>query len=382
MDLIYLFYGLAFLALGFVIVMRLEPDSAFSLARHLWLLAAFGFMHGLLEWTDLWRVVHGDTAVLAMLQPFILLASFALLLEFGRRLTLSALAGMENDAIAQRFLGPWMHLPIYAAVALAAAISEDRLAALALWSRYLPGFLGAGLAGIGCYLYRRRRFAEDERSVPGSVAWYVAAASFFAYAVLAGLIVTPGTSFPSSVINEDSFLLATSIPVQTLRAICAVLIAASFGRIMRMFGEERASKLRHAVDAGQYSLAQYQEAKARYEAILDASPDGIVGLDAEGNFNFANQAALAMLGFGIDELKGKSFHLVAHHTLPDGSQHPLEECLIHQSLLDGKPRHAEADVFWRSNRTWFPAAYRVARVHRGDKVFGVVVIVRNLAEPR
>jgi PAS domain S-box-containing protein len=381
MDLIYLFYGLAFLALGFVIVIRLEPASTFHLARHLWLLAAFGFVHGLLEWTDLWRVMHGDTAALATLRPFILLASFVLLLEFGRRLTLAALVDLERHAAVQRLLGPWMHLPIYAAVVLAVAVSEDRLAALALWSRYLPGFLGATLAGAGCYLYRRRRFAADERSAAGSVAWYVAAAAFFAYGVLAGVVAAPGTAFPSSVINEETFLFATAIPVQALRAICAVLIAASVARIMGMFDEERASKLRHAVDAGQYSLAQYHEVKARYEAIMDASPEGIVGLDADGNFSFANRAALSMLGFGIDELKGKSFHVVAHHTLPDGSLHPLEECLIHKTLMDGKPRHADADVFWRSNRTWFPAVYQVARVQRGDKVFGVVVILRNLADP-
>lgn len=381
MDLIYLFYGLAFLALGFVIVMRLEPGSAFSLARHLWLLAAFGFVHGLLEWTDLWRVMHGDTVILATLRPVILLASFALLLEFGRRLALSALAGTAHFAVAQRFLGPWLNLPVYAAVALAVAVSEDRLAALALWSRYLPGFLGASLAGIGCYLYRRQRLAEDQGYVWGGVAWYVAAASFFAYGILAGLIASPGTAFPSSALNEQSFFVATSIPVQVLRATCAILIAASFASIMRMFGEERASRLRHAVDTGQYSLAQYQEAKARYEAIMDASPEGIVGLDADGNFSFANRAALAMLGFSLDDLKGKSFHLVAHHTLPDGSIHPLEECQIHRTLLDGKQRFVDADVFWRRNRTWFPAAYRVARVQRGDKVFGAVVILRNLAEP-
>ncbi|HEX8987928.1 MAG TPA: PAS domain-containing protein [Rhodocyclaceae bacterium] len=134
-------------------------------------------------------------------------------------------------------------------------------------------------------------------------------------------------------------------------------------------------------DSPETAQVPCDEVHARYEAILDASLEGIVGLDAEGKFSFANKSALRMLGYPADDLVGKSFHLVAHHTLADGSVHPVEECLVHKTLLDGKTRHAEADVFWRQNRSWFPAAYQVTRVHAGDKVFGTVMLLRNLADP-
>lgn len=380
MDVIYLFYGLAFLVLGFTVVIRHEPDSALKLSRPLWLLAAFGFVHGFLEWTDLWRVVRGDTPLLAASRPFILLASFVLLFEFGRRLVLRSLSGPARQSGAARLLDAWIYAPMFVAIAAAVALSAHPLAALAVWSRYLPGFLGSCLAGAGCYLYRAQRVDEGEET-PASVslAWNIAAAAFFAYGVFGGLVAS-NADFPGGLLSEETFESATSVPVQWFRAVCAVLVAASFGRIMGMFVDERRNRLRYAVDAGQYSLAQFQESKTRYEAILNAVSEGVVGLDRDGNVSFINEAALATLGYTDGELVGKSFHAMVHHTTVAGKPHAAEDCPIHKTLRDGEPRRVDTDLFWRKNRTWFPAAYQVVPLRRGNKTFGAVVLLRNLAD--
>ncbi len=53
MDLVFLVYGAAFLALGLAILVRHNDHSDLPLSRSLWLLGGFAGLHGVLEWTDL-----------------------------------------------------------------------------------------------------------------------------------------------------------------------------------------------------------------------------------------------------------------------------------------------------------------------------------------
>ncbi|PZR24695.1 MAG: hypothetical protein DI538_27995, partial [Azospira oryzae] len=109
MDVVYLVYGLAFLLMGVVIVVRYDHRSHLQLSRILWMLAAFGFVHGFLEWTDLWREVRGDVPWLAATRPFLLLLSYLFLFEFGRNLVLASLAPSPWQARVRWLLGPWLY---------------------------------------------------------------------------------------------------------------------------------------------------------------------------------------------------------------------------------------------------------------------------------
>lgn len=51
---IYLFYGLAFLFLGISILTKDMKGSKLRLANSLWLVAGFGFSHGIHEWFELY----------------------------------------------------------------------------------------------------------------------------------------------------------------------------------------------------------------------------------------------------------------------------------------------------------------------------------------
>jgi len=50
-PLFYTLYGQVFFLLGVAIALRARRDSDIPLARPLWLLSAFGFAHGLYEWS-------------------------------------------------------------------------------------------------------------------------------------------------------------------------------------------------------------------------------------------------------------------------------------------------------------------------------------------
>lgn len=385
MDVVFLAYGLAFLSLGLTIVILNERDSALEVSRVLWLLAAFGFVHGFHEWLDLWRIVHGDAPGLASTRPVVLLTSYLFLFEFGRRLILISLSSAQHAYPARQFLSPWIYAPMLFGILFATAVSTQPTLTLSTWSRHLPGFVGPCLAGAGFYLYGHNRIGTDAATsdYPGAgVASYAAAAAFVLYGILGGLVGLQSDWFPASSINEENFLATFKVPVQLLRAVCSTVAAVSVGYLLRIFRQNNLRKLSHAIDIGRHALAEFYRILPRFEAILDSTMEGIVGLDGDGNVNFANGSALLMLGYRKEELIGKPFSILSRRADADGSDRLREDCPVYLTLKTGVKHRADDERLWRKNRTWFPVAYQVAPLMRGNQIHGVVIAFRDTVEAK
>ena len=52
-------------------------------------------------------------------------------------------------------------------------------------------------------------------------------------------------------------------------------------------------------------MAPARRPTRQYQRILDAAPQGIVGLDVDGRITFANSAAAGMMGYTVEELRGQ-----------------------------------------------------------------------------
>ena len=91
--------------------------------------------------------------------------------------------------------------------------------------------------------------------------------------------------------------------------------------------------------------------------ILNSAGQGIYGLDLNGNTTFCNPAAAEMVGYKIEELVGKPQHLMIHHSKPDGSPYPRDDCPIYAAINDGTVHHIENEVFWKKDGTCFPVDY-------------------------
>ncbi|MHC4913073.1 MAG: hypothetical protein ACYTE5_08730 [Planctomycetota bacterium] len=85
MIFIWFVYGLAFFALGLVILVYPKKDSKFSLANQIWLIAGFGILHGINEWLDMF--IHlGEPfppGIIKIIRIATLVGSFLFLLRFG-----------------------------------------------------------------------------------------------------------------------------------------------------------------------------------------------------------------------------------------------------------------------------------------------------------
>ncbi len=114
--------------------------------------------------------------------------------------------------------------------------------------------------------------------------------------------------------------------------------------------------------------------------ILEAAGEGIYGLDAKGITTFINPAAEKMTGYSAREMVGQCQHKMVHHSKPDGTPYPVEECPIYRAFQDGKVHQVSEEVFWRKDGTSFPVEYVSTPIWKNGKRDGAVVVFKDITE--
>jgi len=126
---------------------------------------------------------------------------------------------------------------------------------------------------------------------------------------------------------------------------------------------------------------QEVERLARNNALLlESLGEGVYGVDPRGNVTFFNRAAVAMLGFSLDQASGCFAHELFHHHRQDGAPYPQEECPITQTLKDGKVRHSEAEWYWHRDGHGFPVDMTATPILEEGRIMGAVVAFQDISE--
>jgi diguanylate cyclase (GGDEF)-like protein/PAS domain S-box-containing protein len=129
---------------------------------------------------------------------------------------------------------------------------------------------------------------------------------------------------------------------------------------------------------------RFEEAHERlsrqHEMVLEAAGEGIFGLDPHGNVTFVNPAASDMTGWSTQDLLGRPMHNLVHHTKPDGTPYPSEECPIYAAFTTGTTHSRDDEVFWKKNGTSFPVEYTSTPIFEDGEVAGAVVTFRDITE--
>ena len=120
--------------------------------------------------------------------------------------------------------------------------------------------------------------------------------------------------------------------------------------------------------------------KRQNELILEAVGEGIYGIGPDGLATFVNPASVAMTGWTPEDIIGQPMHEMHHHTRPDGSRYPREECPIYAAFSDGKIHHCENEVFWRKDGSSFPVEYTSTPIVENGKLAGAVVVFKDITE--
>jgi diguanylate cyclase (GGDEF)-like protein/PAS domain S-box-containing protein len=226
MDYIFFFYGLAFIGLG-VVAYILAQDVNQRLPWG-WL-ALFGFTHGFNEWLDLVALVVGDGVWFEALRWVIMAASFLCLVEFGRLCLLQ-----------RRGRGPgrWLLVVLTLAAGLGAL---DGLSGLNAATRYLLGLVGS--LGAAWAL-----FAESlQADLKCRLSLLAGSLGFILYGLATGVVVPQAGFFPANMLNYQTFTSLTGLPIQLVRGLLAVWIAAmsvGYVQLAPSAGNERRCRYR------------------------------------------------------------------------------------------------------------------------------------------
>lgn len=120
------------------------------------------------------------------------------------------------------------------------------------------------------------------------------------------------------------------------------------------------------------------DANRRLNAILNNTTMAILMMDDRQHCVFMNHAAEALTGYTLEEASGRPLHDVVHHTRPDGSHYPLQECPIDQAFPE-RDRMQGEETFVHKDGHFYPVAFTASPVLGDDGVpVGTIIEVRDL----
>ncbi len=114
--------------------------------------------------------------------------------------------------------------------------------------------------------------------------------------------------------------------------------------------------------------------------ILESVGEGIYGLGLDGQVAFLNPMAEKLLGYSLEELKGKPAHLLIHHSKSDGRPYPIDECPVYRAFCDGEIYNEKNEIYWRKDGSSFPVEYTSTPIYEEGKLAGAVVVFKDISE--
>ena len=276
MNFVFFIYGLAFFSMGLAVWLESRRTSDPRLARALAALAAFGLIHSMHEWLEMFQRFGGSSILSASgaLAPGafrvgIMALSFLMLVIFGMQLTLPAIQeGHHRQTVVWKAVGVLVGLWLGSIILTLSLYQPQEIESIAIatvLTRYTLGIPAALLAGWAMLLEQRSLKA---RGMPGSgrdLFW--CAIAVFLYGVVGQTFAERTPLFPSTVINAAVFLQFFGVPVQLFRAVIAAIIAFFMIRAIRAFEIERQQRLETANEAR--LAAQHAALEAQQQARIE-----------------------------------------------------------------------------------------------------------------
>ena len=252
---VYFLYGLAFFSMGLLVALEGGRSSDIRLRKALRPLAAFGILHAIHEWIEMFALMgHIDNnSLLWAVKLSILSFSFISLAAFGsfllayteitRRIILLIPIGLETIWVfgLYNFLGQYTDIALWEVVDV--------------WTRYTLAIPSALLTSIGLVAQQRAfrrsgliRFGQDALWAAVAFGWYGLFGQLFTHA-------TP--LFPSTFLNEALFIELFGFPIQFFRALMAAGASVFVIRFLHAFQAETDAKI------AQLQQEQLQESQIR-----------------------------------------------------------------------------------------------------------------------
>jgi PAS domain S-box-containing protein len=121
-----------------------------------------------------------------------------------------------------------------------------------------------------------------------------------------------------------------------------------------------------------------RESERRLHAVLNNATVAVFMMDERQQCVYMNEAAERLTGYSFAETEGRPLHEVVHHTRPDGTRYPIEECPIDRAFPQNNQEQGE-EIFVHKDGTFYPVAFTASPVRdESTRVIGTVIEVRDI----
>jgi len=135
------------------------------------------------------------------------------------------------------------------------------------------------------------------------------------------------------------------------------------------------------ITARKRAEAELDESREQLETVFNNATVSLFVMDERQHCTYMNPAAEELTGFKLAGVQGRPLHYFVHHTRPDGTPYPLEECPIDRAFPQNNQEQGE-DVFVHSDGHFYPVAFTASPVRTGGRTVGTIIEVRGIAEEK
>lgn len=123
-------------------------------------------------------------------------------------------------------------------------------------------------------------------------------------------------------------------------------------------------------------------ARREADALLDATGDGVLGMDLNGRCVFLNRAGAELLGYPTRLVVGRDVHELLHHSHPDGEDYPRSDCPVMRALETGEAVSGKNETLWGAGKELLPVQISVRALKDGVEIKGAVLTFTDMRETR
>jgi PAS domain S-box-containing protein len=155
------------------------------------------------------------------------------------------------------------------------------------------------------------------------------------------------------------------------------------GKVALWFGTNTdITEQREAAAERERLAVEIERQRSLLKTVTDNATSALLVMDTEGRGTFWNPAAERMTGYTAEEAIGRTVHELIHHTHPDGTPFPIEECSLDLALPHGVEVEGYEDMFIRKSGKFFPVVCAAKPIVEDGKPAGTVIEVRDVTEEK